>query len=277
MRKLSPTARNLAAIGLAATVVVGCSGMAKQETMAPGVPFKDCPDCPEMVVVPAGHFVMGSPATEKGRRRLEGPQHEVTIGRNFAVGKYEVTLGQFRQFVDETGRAVPDCWEQGTPSEQHPVMCVTWQDASDYAQWLAIKTGKPYRLLSEAEWEYAARAGTTTSRYWGDSANFACKFARVSRCGTYGTAPVGQYKPNAAGLYDMMGNVWEWVEDCWDDSYTGAPIDGSARASGQCKQRVLRGGSFYNKPQNMRSASRNWNDTGYSYDDIGIRIARTLP
>ncbi len=248
--------------------------------MAQGVPFKDCPDCPQMVVVPAGRFDMGSPPTEKGRRPLESPQHEVKIDRNFAVGKYEVTLGQFRQFVEETKRDMRDmgdCWEEYAPSEQHPVACVSWQEARDYAQWLATKTGKPYRLLTEAESEYAARAGTTTSRYWGNSANAACKFARVSWCGGDGSAPVGQYQPNAVGLYDMLGNVWEWVEDCWNDAYIGAPADGSAWTSGQCEERVLRGGSFYNKPWNIRSANRNWNYTDFRYTDIGFRLARTLP
>jgi formylglycine-generating enzyme required for sulfatase activity len=262
---------------LVAIVTAGCSGMAREESMAPGVPFKDCPDCPEMVVMPSGSFVMGSPDTEKGRRLLEGPQHEVKIDRNVAVGKYEVTLGQFRQFAEETKREMHDCQAQNPLSDQHPAACANWEDARDYAQWLANKTGEPYRLLTEAEWEYAARAGTTTSRYWGDSASAACKFARVTLCGTTGTAPVGQYQPNAVGLHDMLGNVWEWVEDCWNESYTGAPADGSAWKSGRCKVRVLRGGSFYNKARNLRSAGRNWNYTDYRYDDIGFRVARTMP
>jgi len=277
MIKLSSPVCNLVAIGLAAIAAIGCSGTARQETMAPGEAFKDCSDCPEMVVVPAGHFLMGSPATEKGRRPIENPQHEVIIDHDFAVGKYEVTLGQYRQFADETQREMHDCQEQNPLSEQHPAACVSWKDATAYTEWLADRTGEPYRLLSEAEWEYAARAGTSTSRYWGDSESDACKFARVARCGTSGSMPVGQYRPNAVGLYDMLGNVWEWTEDCWSDSYIGAPTDGSPRTTGRCGERVLRGGSFYNKVKNVRSANRNWNNRDYRYDDIGFRVAKTMP
>ena len=280
MSKYSSPAWNLAAIWLITTITIGCSSVSRQETMAPGEPFQDCPDCPQMVVVPAGRFDMGSHFSEKGRRPVENPQHEVKIERNFAIGKYEVTVGEFRQFVEATQRdmgGTRSCWERYDLSEEHPVTCVSWQDASDYAQWMAQKTGKPYRLLSEAEWEYAARAGTTTAHYWGGGAQSACKYARISRCGSNGSAPVGQYRPNAVGLYDMMGNVWEWVGDCWNDSYVGAPADGSAWTSGQCDERALRGGSFYNKPENMRSAKRNWNGTDYHYDDVGVRLAGTLP
>jgi len=279
MSKYSSRAWRLTAFWLIATVSVGCSNAPLKETMAPGEPFQDCPDCPQMVVVPAGSFEMGSPRSENGRRPVEDPQHGVEIVRDFAVGKYEVTVGEFRLFVEATERDMSgtrSCWERYDLTEEHPVTCVSWQDASDYAQWMAQKTGKPYRLLSEAEWEYAARAGTTTARYWGN-VDRACKFARISQCGSNGSAPVGQYRPNAVGLYDMMGNVWEWVDDCWNDSYVGAPADGSAWKTGQCEERALRGGSFYNKSSNMRSAKRNWNGTDYHYDDVGVRLARTLP
>jgi formylglycine-generating enzyme required for sulfatase activity len=275
--KLKSPAWNLAAIWLVSSVTIGCSEMARQETMAPGEIFKDCPDCPQMVVVPEGNFTMGSPIDEQGRRPLEGPQHEVKIDRQFAIGKYEVTLGEFRQFVVETDRYdLSDCWELEPASDQHPVVCVDWQDASDYAQWMAEKTGKPYRLPTEAEWEYAARAGTTTSRHWGDG-DAACKLAAVSRCGLGASASVGQYPANSVGLHDMMGNVWEWVEDCWNDSYVGAPVDGSAWVTGKCDERVLRGGSVFNKSRILRSAGRNWNTTDFNYGDIGIRLARSMP
>jgi formylglycine-generating enzyme required for sulfatase activity len=274
---------NLAATLLVASLAIGCSDMAKQENlMAPGVPFKDCPECPQMAIVPAGSFVMGSPSGETGRRPVEGPQREVTIEQDFAVGIHEVTLGEFIVFVRETDRDMSDareCFEEHSFAvpDNHPVACVNWQDASDYAQWLTERTGKPYRLLTEAEWEYTARAGSTSARFWGRGASAACKFAQASWCGALETAPVGQFQPNAIGSYDMMGNVWEWVEDCWHDNYIDAPADGSAWTTGNCKQRVLRGGSFYNKARNMRSATRSWNNTNYRYDDIGFRLARSLP
>jgi formylglycine-generating enzyme required for sulfatase activity len=260
-------------------------GPGEISAMIPGTTFKDCSDCPEMTVVPAGRLIMGSPETDSGRREAEGPTHEVVISRPFAVGKYEVTLGQFRQFVRETKRNMSGtCWEdkRWTPSDQHPVVCVSWDDAKAYAKWLTDKTGRPYRLLSEAEWEYAARAGTSTAYWWGDEVKQGGKiWANCKGCGGKWdgeeTAPIGSFEPNAFGLYDTAGNVDEWVEDCWNDNYTGAPTDGAGWTSGNCRARVLRGGSRYGTPQNVRSAHRDMLNADFRGYDDGVRLARTLP
>jgi formylglycine-generating enzyme required for sulfatase activity len=235
-----------------------------------------------MVVVPGGRFTMGSPPTETGRYSNEGPTHEVVIARPFAVGKYEVTLGQFAQFVGETKHEMGALsrWHDRTQSDRHPVTYVGWDDAKAYAEWLAKKTGQPYRLLSEAEWEYAARAGTMTSRFWGNDQKSGCDFANVYWCGAKSTAPVGQFRPNAFGLYDMLGNVWEWVEDCYDETYAGAPTDGSAWVSDvPCMECVVRGGSWFShlNPANVRSAIRGKSIKFLDSPEFGFRVARTLP
>ena len=216
-----------------------------------GETFRDCATCPEMVVLPAGKFMMGSPEGERGRDDDEGPQSQVTIPEPFAVGKYEVTVGQYAEFVRETKHKTGNCyfpegssWENPgfKQSNDHPVVCVSWDDASTYAYWLSAKTGHEYRLLTEAEWEYAARAGTTTLYHFGrmilgNQANY--------NSNNEGTVAVGSFPANAFGLHDMHGNVWEWVEDCWHDDYTDAPTNGSAWLSGcsDVNKRVLRGGS----------------------------------
>ena len=250
--------------------------------LPPGATFTDCPDCPEMVVVPAGRFTMGSPAIEAGRANREGPTHKVTIAADFAVSKFEITRGQFARFVNASGHDMTNsCWQEPEYmlSDQHPVVCVYWKVVKAFAKWLADKTGKPYRLLSEAEWEYAARATSTTSRFWGDDLGKACDFANVGWCGANGLAQIGQFKPNAFGLHDMLGNAWEWVEDCWNDTYTSAPKNGSAWLTGNCGRRVLRGGSWVNRPDNVRSADRSRNARSYRFDYYygGMRLARTLP
>ena len=276
-----------------------------------GDSFRDCPQCPEMVVVPAGSYRMGSPSYEQGRQEDEGPVHEVTIAAPFAIGRYEVTVAEFGRFVDETGYlAGNSCyayeggnWEtragQGWrnpgfgQSGRHPVACANWNDAQAYAAWLSRETGEKYRLPSESEWEYAARAGTTTARYWGDGESAQCRHANggdagvkerysdwnwtVASCrdGHVHTAPVGSFAANGWGLHDMLGNVWEWTEDCRNGSYAGAPSDGSAWEYGDCSVRVLRGGSWVNGPSNLRAADRGWSTTGYRFL-IGFRVARTL-
>ena len=154
---------------------------------------------------------------------------------------------------------------------------VSYEDAKAYTKWLATKTGQPYRLLSEAEWEYAARAGSTASRFWGDSERDACEFANVSWCGGKATLPVGGFKPNDFGLYDTLGNVWEWVEDCYHGRYRGAPSDGSPWLSGDCGTRVIRGGGWVDGPRDVRSAVRAWVTPDDRYSDLGFRVARTLP
>ena len=262
----------------------------------PGTKFRDCPECPEMVVVPSGSFQMGSPPSEEGRVDNEGPGHRVTIGYRFAVGKYEVTLREFARFVEATGRSMGNAcrtyvgrkWERRSgrhwrhpgfgQTDAHPVVCVDWEDARAYVRWLSRKTGHRYRLLSEAEWEYAARAGTTTRYSWGDG--IGRNRANCGGCGSRWdgrqTAPVGSFAANGFGLYDVHGNVWEWVADCWNNSYRGAPSDGSAWESGNCGRRVLRGGSRLDRPRYLRSAYRFGFGTGHRLYYIGFRVARTL-
>jgi formylglycine-generating enzyme required for sulfatase activity len=229
-------------------------------------------------VVPAGSFTMGSPRTEKDRRENEGPQHQVTIAQRFAVSKYELTFEQWDACVADGGcngyRPPDPGWGHGN----RPVIYVSWDDAKVYVAWLAQKTGKPYRLLTEAEYEYAARAGTTTAYPWGSAVG--TNNANCAGCGNQWdnrqTAPVGSFAANGFGLYDMVGNVWGWTEDCWHDSYNGAPTDGSAWTSGDCSSRVLRGGSWGYLPQYLRSASRNWDTTDAQNGNVGFRVGRTL-
>jgi sulfatase modifying factor 1 len=273
--------------------------------------FSDCRGCPKMVVIPAGSFNMGSPATEIGRRKDGDPVHQVNIG-SFALGKTEITRGQFAAFVKETAYDVPNkCWtiEDGKYEERdgswrkfgypqddkHPVACISWNDAHAYTDWLSYRTGKTYRLPTEAEWEYAARAKTSKARYWGENPDDACKYANVAdkttqqqikRAATWKvhnctdgfafSAPAGSFKANAFGLNDMLGNVWEWVEDSYHENYQGAPVDGSAW-QGDDKKRVLRGGSWYDAPQFVRAAGRDKSAPTSRYDNIGFRIARMLP
>ncbi|MBM3508091.1 MAG: hypothetical protein FJX64_10415 [Alphaproteobacteria bacterium] len=240
--------------------------------------FRDCAECPELVVVPAGRFTMGSPANEVGREGGEGPQRTVTIARAFAVGKYEVTFAEWDACVAGGGcggyRPSDEGWGRG----RQPVINVNWDDAKSYLAWLSQRTGQTYRLLSEAEWEYVARAGTTTRYWWGN--DIGRGNANCSGCGTpYNgqTAPVGSFRANAFGLHDMLGNVWEWVEDCWHNSYTGAPADGTAWTTNcSTAARVLRGGSWISLPGNLRSAFRSRFTTVIRNNVDGFRVARTL-
>lgn len=244
-----------------------------------GETFRDCPSCPEMVVVPAGSFVMGSPRSEEGRDGDEVLQHEVTISQPFAVGKHEVTFAEWDTCVSAGGcdgyRPDDKGWGRGS----RPVIHVTWNEARSYVAWLSRKTGKEYRLLTEAEWEYAARAKTRTRYSWGDSVGR--NRANCRGCGSRWdgreTAPAGSFAANGFGLHDMSGNVSEWVEDCWHNDYAGAPSDGSAWvAGGDCGQRVLRGGSWSNIPWFLRSAIRLRYSVGNRVVTFGFRVARTL-
>ena len=279
-----------------------------------GERFRDCDGtwCPELVVVPSGSFMMGSPSSEAGRSDDEGPVHRVRIAERFAVGVYEVTRGQWRAFVSETGHSKGDsCWtyESGewklrsgrswrnpgyNQSDGHPVVCVSWEDAQAYVGWLSSKTGKSYRLLSESEWEYVARAGTSTARYWGEGEANQCRHVNGAdrtlkerysdwkwitagcRDGHVHTAPVGSFVANGYGLHDVLGNVWEWTMDCWNESYAGSPTDGGAWESGDCSRRVLRGGSWFSFPRNLRSAIRFRYSSANRDLDYGFRVARTL-
>ncbi len=248
-----------------------------------GVPFQDdCAECPWMVRVPTGSFLMGSPPGESGRYDDEGPQHRVSIDYPLAVGVYEVTFAEWEACVDDGGcngyRADDNGWGRGN----RPVINVGWTDAQSYVRWLSQKTGHNYGLLSESEWEYVARAGTTTPFHFGstistDQANYNGNYTYGSgRQGVYRgqTVAVGSFSANAWGVHDMHGNVWEWVQDCWNGSYVGAPSDGSAWTSGDCNRRVLRGGSWFNLPWSLRSALRYWYSAENRINNVGFRVVR---
>jgi len=279
---------------------------------------KDCAHCPEMVVVPAGRFVMGAAPEEEERTLLpEGfrnrsqPRRSVNVKR-FAAGKFEVTRGEYRVFAEATGRSGDGCFVWGradfesdpakswrnpgfAQDDAHPVTCVSWEDASAYVAWLSQLTGRKYRLLTEAEWEYAARAGTTTTRYWGDDASMTCDYAngadRSSAARVPGaagwhaadcddryayTAPAGSYRPNAFGLYDMLGNAEEWTQDCWKANYIGAPTDGSAIAAGDCSLRAVRGGSWIDSPIGVPAAYRVGSHVTIRVSRRGFRVAADM-
>ena len=245
--------------------------------LKPGAQFQDCPDCPAMVVIPAGSFVMGSPVDEKGRSEDEAPQHEVTIGYAFAVSKFEITVAQWDLCVTY-GNCTPRLIEPGDGDDHSPVVKITWPDAKRYVAWLSRMTGKTYRLLSEAEWEYAARGGTRTAYPWGDdvgTANAVCE-----SCGSEwdrkSLAPVGSLAPNPFGLHDMHGNAWEWTEDCYHLDYKNAPADGSPWLERTCLRRSVRGGSFDYSPGGPRSATRYRYVPSSINDDLGMRIARSI-
>jgi formylglycine-generating enzyme required for sulfatase activity len=232
---------------------------------------------PEMITIKAGSFIMGSPDNEAGRYKNESPQHKVTITKAFAIGKYEVTFEQYDQFAEATSRKLPD--DQGWGRGKRPVINVSFTDAQAYTNWLSQQTNKTYRLPSEAEWEYAARADTKTAFFWGDNVDKTGDFAWFSDNSDNKTQPVGEKKPNEFGLYDTAGNAWEWTQDCWHENYTFAPNDGSAwleSQGGNCNdRRVFRGGARYSIPVYLRSAIRggfNTNPDGL----LGFRIARAL-
>ena len=253
-----------------------------ERALKPGQAFRECAkDCPEMVVVPAGEFMMGSPPTEKGRMPDEGPQHRVTIARPFAVSKYDVTFNDWDACVSVGGcpRGAGDVdWGRDT----RPVIYVSWDDAQQYVARLSQMTGKPYRLLSDAEFEYAARAGTQTAYPWGDdigenNANCVdCGSQWTGSAGTWQTAPVGSFAANRFGLHDMVGNVWKWVQDCYHPNYNGAPTDGSTWTGGDCTARVIRGGSWGGGPEYVRPAFRDRSSTNDRNYTLGFRVGRTL-
>jgi formylglycine-generating enzyme required for sulfatase activity len=272
--------------------------------------FQECPECPVMVGIPAGSFLMGSPADEPGRFDNEGPQHVVSV-RAFALGKYDVTSEQFLIFLRETGYRAAPCntilnmgWRSpggglayppyGVEPRLWPAVCLDWKDAQAYVAWLNAKVRSlrpastsgagPYRLPSEAEWEYAARAGAGAARWWGET--IGAGNANCNGCGSKWDnkelADVDSFAPNAFGLYGVLGNAWQWTADCWHQSYVGAPGDGSAWADGgDCSRHVIRGGSWGNVPVFVRSAARaaSGPDGGeVDYSALaGFRVARTLP
>ncbi|MFL9825556.1 SUMF1/EgtB/PvdO family nonheme iron enzyme [Rhodoplanes sp. SY1] len=298
-------------------VFAGPSTDAQERTLAPGDRFGDCPGCPDMIVVPAGRFSMGSPDTEPQRTANEGPLRTVTIAAPFAVGRTEVTVDQYAAFVAATGRPTASaCYtlEDGNVEARagrswrdpgfaqagdHPVVCVGWHDAEAYAAWLSQRTGRTYRLPSEAEWEYAARGVTTAGpapRYhFGDDAAAMCGYANAAdltlrnalagrgptlfvpcRDDAVYTAPVGRFAPNAFGLVDMHGNAAEWVADCWNDGHAGASERGRARTDGDCGRRVVRGGSWVDDARRLRAAARIMNKPDDRSAIVGFRVVRDL-
>ncbi len=266
--------------------------------------FRECRDCPEMVGIPAGQVLMGSPKTEPGRFNSEGPQHAVSI-KAFALGKYDITTAQFIDFLKSTGHRPAPCnrilgegWNSpGRGLEQQPpewpAVCLGWNDAEAFIAWLNAEVHKarpalaagngPYRLPSEAEWEYAARGGTKTARWWGDA--IGVNKANCNGCGSLFDdrlfAAVDAFAPNPFGLYGMLGNAWQWTADCWHANYLHAPDDGSAWTEKICTKHVIRGGSWNSLPALIRSASRSFStDDGGDYDYsslTGFRVARDLP
>lgn len=264
--------------------------------------FRDCDNCPEMIAVGPGVLQMGSPSSEAGRNEGES-LHSVRIAKPFAVGKYDVTVAEFARFASETGfnageggcfgtsglRWANKAWRTWNDpgfrqTERDPVVCLTWDETQAFVSWLSKKSGKFYRLLTEAEWEYAARGGVDSAHPWGAliSHQFANYGGGTQCCATRAeeedhweyTSPVGSFPPNAFGLYDMLGNVWQWIEDCSFPSYQSAPVDGSARHDGDCGRRMRRGGGWIDFGSNVRSAARFWIENDHRSADGGFRVAR---
>jgi formylglycine-generating enzyme required for sulfatase activity len=250
----------------------------QERALKPKDSFKECTDCPEMIVVPSGSFVMGTPSSEPGHKPSEEQQHNVAIGKAFAVSKLELTFAEWDACASH-GDCDPHISDGGFGRGTQPVINVTWDDAQRYVAWLSALTGRPYRLLSEAEYEYAARAGATTAYPWGDQAgsnNTVCVGCGSKWDGKQ-PAPAGSFVANSFGLYDTIGNVWEWVEDCVHDDYSGAPQDGSAwTAGGNCQSRIARGGTWNVVPASVRSGSRLLVTSRSVYFNLGFRVARTL-
>jgi formylglycine-generating enzyme required for sulfatase activity len=247
-----------------------------EKAATPGSNFKECPNgCPVMIVVPAGQFSMGSPDNESDRQMSESPQHPVTIATAFALSRFEVTFADWDVCVAARAcRQAEDIWGR----DEMPVINVSWVDAKQYTRWLSQLLGREYRLPTEAEWEYAARAGAKTRYFWGPDVGVGR--ANCDGCDNYWlqqTTRVGSFKPNGFGLYDVHGNVWEWVEDVWHNSYEEAPTDGSAwLAGGDPKYRVVRGGSWHNDDTLIRAAIRFPRNMNVRFDTLGFRVARTL-
>jgi formylglycine-generating enzyme len=322
----------LATAGFLALTALASSGPVLAQAAAdpakgvpPGKTFKDCADvCPEMVVIPAGSGIMGSTHEEQTLQGVapsfaerEGPQVTVTIAKPYAMSKTEITRGQYARFVADTKRDVPkqcavynkenDTWtgEFGNTwdnpgfaqTDDHPAVCISWTDATDYAAWMAKKTGKTYRLASEAEWEYAARGGAKTAYFWGDSVQPICEKANVMTSATIqaiGTpeswldklvcasdrswsVPVGTFEPNAFGVHDMIGSVWEWISDCSSPTHEGAPLDGSPQTKGDCTKKMVKGGAFHSVPWLARPATRGTGQSGVNHPvAAGIRLVRVM-
>ena len=316
----SPAEKTMAKLSSREYVFVLCvaafpyaAGLAAQRasSVAPSASssvFRDCAECPEMVMVPAGRYLMGSTSSEKAWATMHGataasvsdeaPQHEVSL-RSFALGRYDVTRGEYASFVRETGYPDGDgCGHDGgkwmrrpnvswrnpgfPQSDREPVVCVSWNDAHAYVKWLnqklqrsaTVEGTRVYRLPSESEWEYAARAGSSTKFWWGDDVGAAADHAWFQTNSGGRTHEVGSKPANAFGLYDMSGNVWQWTEDCYADSYVNAPSDGSAARGEAMCLRVDRGSSWYYPAWLLRPATRERNPAGYRDIMLGFRVAR---
>ena len=299
------TIRNLM---VAASVTLAGSAIAQSESdHRPGDRWRDCDECPEVLAIPAGSFTMGSPAAEAGRYDREGPAHQVTIARPFAIGVYEVTRDEYSRFVRATNYSSREgsClvnegleWTELAgvnwrtlafpQTVRHPAVCISWNDATAYVTWLSRHTGAEYRLPTAAEWEYAARAGTNTPWYWGNRTEVQCRYANGAdgatefpwRTGCDDAYPktslVGSFQSNDFGLHDMLGNAWEWVQDCFNWSYVGAPANGSAWEEGDCSARVMRGASWASTPKYLRAAHRAGERASFRSDYTGFRVARSL-
>jgi formylglycine-generating enzyme required for sulfatase activity len=236
--------------------------------------LKDGSQGPEMVVVPAGTFKMGDIQGTGGDD--EKPVHTVSIAKPFAIGRYPITFDEYDRFASATNRSLPN--DQGWGRGRQPAINVSWDDA---VKWLSQQTGKPFRLPTEAEWEYAARAGTETNYWWGNEMKSGIANCNEgdTRWGGKQTSPVGSFQPNPLGLYDTAGNVWEWVEDCLHGNYKGAPTDGSAwleANGGNCSQRMMRDGSWGNSPVLLRASSRFWFSAGNYLDPFGFRLVQDI-
>jgi formylglycine-generating enzyme required for sulfatase activity len=275
-----------------------------------GEVFRDCPTCPLMKALPPGQFEQGAAAGQADASPLELPRHPVNITYPVGIGVYEITVGEFREFTQATSHKSAGCqmydgkwqdnpelnWDNAgfAQTALHPVACMSWRDARDFAGWLSKKTGQKYRLPTESEWEYAARAGSTDARPWKDRNEGACTAANIAdqtagqqypgwtvhpcNDGYVYTAPVGSFQPNAFGLHDMLGNVFEWVQDCWHSDYRGAPGNGSAwMANGDCTRHNLRGGSWFTAPPLVSTSARNRFEETYRSNSIGFRLAREIP
>ena len=251
---------------------------AREQALQPKDTFRECSKCPQMIVVPTGKFEMGSVASEPGRAVDESPRHTVTIGHLFAVAQFDVTFEEWDACVADGGCNGNNPSDQGWGRGRRPVINVSWDDAKAYVLWLTKLTGKTYRLLTEAEYEYTARAGTTTPYPWGNAVG--TNNGNCIGCGSQWdgrqTAPGGSFAPNAFGLYDMVGNVWQWTEDCYHPSFDGAPADGSAWTTGECKYHSMRGGSWNGTPDCIRIANRSNCTPVYPGGTLGFRVARTL-
>lgn len=289
----TPSARTRQLLSASLLLILSAAAQAADVAKA-GTVFQDCPHCPEMVVLPAGSFVMGTPQGEVGREDDEGPQHTVTFAKPFAISRYHVTAGELDAYIKASGVRIADgdtrpgrLCKAGKPSypqgPRQPAVCVSWTDVQHYAQWLSRKTGHTYRMISEAEREYAARSGSSGPFPFPFDDNDEKRYSIAKHANTYGptdgysyTAPVGSYPANAFGMYDMHGNVYEWVADCLNTDYEGAPSDGSAWMTGDCSIHIMRGNDWGEAPVFSRSGNRNSRATEVRGDFLGFRVAREL-